>query len=85
MVVWQATALVSADILDTEDSGMAKIIQISDDDGMADEGFFVRLHSWYEWKKLGNEEIPPFHPLIAQLFGKRVRVTVEILEFDDNG
>ena len=83
MVVWQATQNIGADDLDTEDSGMAKIIHIHGPDVDAEEGFFVRLHSWYEWKELNGEEIPPFHPLIAQLFGRRVRVTVEILEFDD--
>jgi hypothetical protein len=50
----------------TEDSGQAKIAEVSGPDA-----FFVRLHSYDETKQ---------HAAFAQFDGKRVRVTIEVVE-----
>lgn len=61
-------------ILQSEDSDMALVLEPLPD-GIAETGpdgcFFVRLQSWDDDKK---------HPLMSRLMGKRVRVSVEILD-----
>jgi len=61
--------------LTSEDSGAALIAELDDTKnfGTIDDGFFVRLHSWCE-------AIPPVHPTMEALSGKRVRIRIEILE-----
>ena len=51
-----------------EDGGQALIAEFS---GGSDTGLFVRLQSWDESKR---------HEEMAQLMGRRVRVTVEIID-----
>lgn len=53
-----------------EDSRMAMIVQI-DDNEEYDNGMFVRIQSWDETKQ---------HADASRMLGKRVRVTVEIIE-----
>ena len=62
--------LEPADVI-TEDSGCAKYVEISDD---RESGLFVRLHSW------DDSDGTPTHPDFDALIGKRVRVTIEVLE-----
>jgi hypothetical protein len=60
--------------VDTEDSGCAKIAHIcTHKDKKEDEenGLFVRIQSWSELAH---------HPEFEELVGKKVRVTIEILE-----
>lgn len=64
-VVFDETGVVE---VESEDDGQALIAEISDG---ADEGLFVRLQSWSESRH---------HPAMDEMRGKRVRVTVEIVE-----
>lgn len=54
--------------IDVEDGGQAMVGEVIDG---VEEGFFVRLHSWSE--KLD-------HPVMQKLAGKRLRITVEVIE-----
>lgn len=56
--------------LDREDGGMALVYEISDP---VDPGLFVRLHSW-------SPEPGMPHAQFKQFEGKRLRVTVEVIE-----
>ena len=53
---------------DRDDGGRALIQQFDD---AADDGLFVRLQSWSEKKE---------HPAMEALIGKRVRITVEVVD-----
>jgi hypothetical protein len=53
--------------IESDDGGLAMIIEI---DGGEDEPVFVRLQSWDSTKQ---------HPVLRQLGGKRLRVTVEVV------
>jgi hypothetical protein len=57
--------------LDVEDGGQALIVHVDAGDDV-DEGWFVRVQSWSERKQ--------HEPWVAALHGKRVRVTVEVLD-----
>lgn len=57
-------------LLEHEDSGQAMIAEV-DDPSMP---WWVRIHSW------DSSPTGPRHPIESQLAGKRVRVTVEIIE-----
>jgi hypothetical protein len=52
----------------TEDSGCAKIIEVSGDE---EEGVWARIVSWSEKHN---------HPFVESLEGKRVRVTIEVID-----
>jgi hypothetical protein len=54
-----------------EDGGQALIAEVGDVVGNKDSEFFVRLQSWDE-----NRE----HPEMNSFKGKKVRVTVEVIE-----
>jgi hypothetical protein len=58
---------------DVEDGGQARILHIeSDDPKHCHSAFhFIRLQSWDETRE---------HAIIRQFEGKRVRVTVEVIE-----
>lgn len=56
-----------------EDGGLALITEFSDPNELEDKEIFIRLHSWDPSK---------FHSEFKELFNKRVRITVEIV--DDN-
>lgn len=59
-------------LVSREDGGQAVIAEIENpDDPDPDEGFFVKLQSWSERRH---------HPVIESLIGKRIRVTVEVLD-----
>lgn len=57
--------------LDVEDSGCAKIYSVVDTDEEDLNGIFVKVQSWYD---------NGYHPEMDALVGKRIRVTVEILD-----
>lgn len=54
----------AADV-ETDDGGHAKIVEIGDDHE------FVRIQSWSGEKS---------HPFIDQIAGKKIRVTVEVID-----
>lgn len=56
---------------ETEDSGASKIAFITDVEGHPDDGLHVRIHSWDETLR---------HPLMTELTGKKVRVTIETVD-----
>lgn len=56
--------------LETQDSGHSMIGYVGDETGNTEETF-VRLHSWSSTKN---------HHEILALEGKRIRVTVEVLD-----
>jgi hypothetical protein len=61
---------------DKEDGGRVLIAQIAHVVGESensDEGLYVRIQSWSESK---------MHPQMDALIGKKVRVTIEIIEED---
>lgn len=57
--------------VDIEDGGQAMISELTGD---AEEGFFVRMQSWSDTKE---------HPVMLGLIGKKLRITVEILDEDE--
>lgn len=69
---------------DIEDGGQAVIVHADDHAATGDDGcFFVRLQSWDE--RAADRSLPAgTHPIMQSIFGKRVRVTVEVLEPDLN-
>lgn len=56
--------------ISTQDGGQAMIIEFSGG-GAGDDGVFVRVHSWDSTRQ---------HDLLDSLRGRRVRVTVEIVD-----
>lgn len=62
------------DAVDVEDGGQAQITAL-DGDSEAEEGFFVRLQSWSPDKR---------HPVMDRLRGRKVRVTVEVIDRGDD-
>lgn len=57
-----------------EDNGRAFIATIYDEATADDpDGMFIRIQSW-------SEAPQPWHPLAALIEGRRVRVTVEVLD-----
>lgn len=59
-----------------EDGGRSSTIE-SSPQPRQDTGFFLRLMSWADQAERGDTSK---HPTLAQLLGKRVRVTVEVIE-----
>lgn len=59
--------------ISVEDGGCAKILFVAPTDG--EDGIFARIQSWYE-----NPDDPKAHQEINQLLGKRVRITIEVIE-----
>lgn len=55
--------------VDVQDGGQAQIVEFFSSNMV--EGLFVRVHSWDPSRE---------HPDMALMMGKRVRVTVEVLE-----
>lgn len=57
--------------LDVEDSGCAQIYSVVDLNDCEGDGMFVKIQSWSDDGK---------HPEMDKLVGKRIRVTVEIID-----
>lgn len=70
MIIAIKEDVLTPDLIDTEDSGMAKIGSIYSP-GEDEDPIFVRVQSWDETKR---------HETFNRLVGKRVRVTVEVLD-----
>ena len=70
MKVFEVIEYVDPKFVESEDGGAARIYTISDDPE-AESGMFLRIQSWDE-----NKE----HTDINNLIGKRIRVTVEVLD-----
>jgi len=79
------------DFIESDDGGQAKIIEIDSDEAdvfiknnsiiedeslSSEDGFFVRIQSWYSSQK---DKILT-HPVIDALEGKRIRVTIEVID-----
>lgn len=62
-----------ADQVKYEDGGCAAIVEV-DDYCRQSQGLWVRLHSWSDSPDKTHEER---HPILSQLGGKRVRITIE--------
>lgn len=56
---------------DVEDGGCAQIYNLFDPEDHDDDGMFIRIQSWSNSSK---------HPEMDKLVGKRIRVTVEIVD-----
>lgn len=63
--------------VESEDAGAAQIAYLEDLESTGTEEFFVALHSW-------NDEFDdsdkPMHPTMDALKGKKLRITVEVLD-----
>lgn len=66
-IVWAWVEMMRPEEVETEDGGMSKNWELSDEDRL----MFVRLHSYDDTGK---------HEMFNALLNKRVRVTVEIIE-----
>lgn len=64
--------------VDVEDAGMAKIATLTPGEGDP-SAMFVRLQSWDDPSERGQDG-DPVHPTFDELLGRRVRVTVELLD-----
>lgn len=66
---------------DKEDGGQALIATIYEQEGVSEDnenGMFVRIQSWHtDADELPEEER---HPMAMKLAGKKVRVTIEVIE-----
>lgn len=67
MKLFVGQGILKPEDVDVEDGGCAKIISIEPPEGC----FFVRLQSWDETRE---------HTIFNKMLGRKVRVTVEILE-----
>lgn len=65
----------SLDFINTEDKGKAKIGDLNLDQVEPDDGLFVRIQSWSEQKD---------HHDFESLMHKKIRVTIEVLESNEN-
>ncbi len=75
--------VVEPEHIDVDDEGQAMMIQLSDEEEYGGDGcFFVKLQSWDE--SVASAPIPDAaqsaHRFFRSLIGKKVRVTVEVIE-----
>jgi hypothetical protein len=63
---------------DAEDGGQALVATIYDEVPEANSGMFVRLQSWKDEDPA--VQTPPDHPEANLFRGKKVRITVEVIE-----
>lgn len=68
--LFEVEQVINRSDVDTEDSGCAKIVDVAPDDDQED-GMFVRIQSWSDSTD---------HPDFDKMIGKRIRVTIEILD-----
>ncbi len=69
--IFTETMFIDGDLIASEDGGRALIV---DDDGRytrGDDHMFVRLQSW-------DDDCQ--HPLLKSLIGKKVKITIEVVE-----
>ena len=68
--VYELNDVVIPGAVESEDGGMALIFdEYNSSESVGDGCLFVRLQSWDENK---------VHPLMHELFGKTIRITVEV-------
>lgn len=74
------------DNIEVEDGGQALIYHVEQDDGQ-EQGFFVQLRSWGTLdagaERVHESDAPllkRLHPKFAEFAGKRIRVTVEVVD-----
>lgn len=68
------------DAIEVEDGGQALIATLGDSE---DEGLFVKIQSWtnlLDRYKYDDSALATMHPDFAELAGKRVRVTIEVID-----
>lgn len=65
-------SVLTEESIKREDGGMAIISEVAP---VNDDAFFVRLQSWSEDKQ---------HTTMGRLIGKRVRVTVEVVDLESH-
>lgn len=71
-IVYKTKGAIQSKDISIEDSGMARIHEGElVDEGDSDGCIFVRLQSWDD-----NKE----HPIMSELVGNKIRITVEIVE-----
>jgi hypothetical protein len=66
-----------------EDGGRAVIVDLDPESETGGDGcFFLRLQSWDETgtAPVGSRPAAGSHPLIRSLLGKKVRITVEVIQ-----
>jgi hypothetical protein len=63
--------------IETEDSGAAQIAYLENSESTGSAEFFIGLHSWND---NFNETDQPMHPTMDALAGKKIRITVEVLD-----
>jgi hypothetical protein len=63
--------------ISTEDSGAAKIADLDDEESTGSPEFFVRLQSYNDNFDSTDKQM---HPTMDALAGKKVRITVEVIE-----
>lgn len=70
--VFETTSIVFPELIESEDGGCAKILEV-DNSAIEFDGdsLFVRIQSWD-----GDAN----HPVMDSMVGKRIRVTIEVLE-----
>jgi len=89
-ITWTSEFTVPADDKDGlagvkfEDGGDAVVMYMAAEDDPPTSGgdgsFFVRLHSWDESTEIAEADK---HPVFRSLMGRRVRVTIETIDEDD--
>ncbi len=81
--LYAVTGVVDPDHIDVNDGGQSMVTQLGDDDEQGgDDCFFIRLQSWDE----SVTQVPLTHAALEghrffrSLIGKKVRVTVEVID-----
>lgn len=81
--LYAVTGVVDPDHIDVNDDGQSMVTQLGDDDEQGgDDCFFIRLQSWDE----SVTQVPLTHAaaeghrFFRALIGKKVRVTVEVID-----
>ncbi len=69
--IFEVEADYNSDYHDEEDGGRAQIYNVFDPNDDDDDGMFIRIQTWADSGK---------HPEMDKLVGKRIRVTVEIID-----
>jgi hypothetical protein len=70
--------VATAEPLQLEDGGANAIVEIDPSPEEEENGWSIRLHSSSTLVP-NKREAPMYHPVAADVAGKRVRVTIEIL------
>lgn len=70
--VFETTTIVLPESIEREDGGCAKILEVDNvNDPLGGDSLFVRIQSWDDDAN---------HPVMDSMVGKRIRVTIEVLD-----